>query len=617
MSLLLYLLFPLLCILAVRSLVFGLALYQTLLLVIGLVLGTVHHLTVGAYISALVCVSVPLTVLACRNRPRFSLSSRFLKTHRGVTAFALACLVAAAYLAQVGFDAAYGTRQVDGLWYHIPRVIFWLQNQGFEPWPTPVPAQIGLPVGADLILMHKVLLGLGWNGAGYVSFLLSGGAIACVYFAARDFRLSKWSAAMSALLFACFPAIGLRIWAINSDIAAAFPVLAAYLALHRMREPKVAVAVFILLNGVALACKPTIVLFAFPLGCVALWQNRQKIVWGVLPSTAAISSALLVFASYWPVYQAFGDFLGGEYSSSHRTTTVAEFAQAVAIHTCQWLLEPLTYFYRFWDLNGLTLAFYNWCGAKFDGLPPIWRLYISGDTGRTGMALMLAIPFLLFGFSPRTRAIIAILLLTAYLPLSGMILPQPFIGRYQVVLFAGVALLWGASGLFRCRRWLLTGVVAVNVCALLLVVVLIIHFDRTIWAKGVYNYLTADDRDQIAQSLTGPLLVITEESMDALLVGPEIRFPIEYVTCPADGDWTRELQRGRWLALVHNSKESLRTGLEWERPGLHSCPITPIHELEDSLGLAGWILYKKDDFVDLWERPKLVSTATKTRQDRK
>jgi hypothetical protein len=614
MVLLLYLCFPILCILAVRSLVFGLALYQTLILAIGLFLGTAHYLTVEAYIAALVCASVPLFFLACHNRPRFSLSPRFLKTRRGVTAFILACIVAVAYLAQVGFDAVYGTRHGDGLWYHIPRVIFWLQNQSFEAWPTPVPAQIGLPVGADLILLHKVLLGLGWNGAGYVTLVLSVGAITCVYLAARDFRLSKWSAAMTALLFASFPVIGLRIWAINSDIAAAFPVFAAYLALQRIREARVAVAVFILLNGVALACKPTIALLAFPLGCVALWQCRQKIILGVLPGAAAITGALFVFASYWPVYLAFGDFLGGEYNSSHRTSTVAEFANAAAIHTGQWLLEPLTYISPFLDLNGLALTLYNWCGASFETLPPMWTLYVSGDTGRTGMALMLAIPFLLVGFSHRTKAIIVILLLAVYLPLSGMILPQPFVSRYLVVLWAGVALLWGASDLFRGRRWLLTGVIAVNACVLLMVVAMNIHVDRTNWSKGMYSYLTADDREYIAQSLTGPLLVIAQESMDALLVGPEIRFPFEYVTCPADGDWTRELQRGQWLALIHNGTESLRTGLEWERPGLHSCPSTPVLELENSLVNAGWSSYKKGNIVDLWVRPERARVHTRLGQ---
>ena len=628
---LLYFFFPLSCILAIPAasrngsfaerLVFGVALYQFLLLTIGLSLGLTSHLTVPWYVASIGCATALLSVGAFRNGLgiHWAGSGRYLQTRRGAAILVLVCLALGASLLELGFDFLKGTLHGDGLWYHIPRVMFWARQGNFDAWATPVTASIGLPVGADLILLHKILLGQGWGGMGYVSFLLVAGAVACTYLAGLELGLKKWHAALAALLFASFPAVGLRIWSVNSDIAAAFPVLAGFVALYRLRNPGIGLALFILLNGMAIACKPTIALPALVLAGVTLWLCRRRIIqlrdWA-LPCGAVVVSTVLVMASYWPVYAAFGDFLGGNYSRAHRTVTAAGFLQAVAMHSGFWLLEPLGYFTRFrepWETEALR-SVYNTLGARFAALPEIWKPYPGQDSGYTGLASVLALPVLFAGLSPRVRNGAVVIFLLGYLPLSGMIKPQPYFTRYNVLLLAGVALLWGGTQFFSKgrRRWWLASVVALNLCAMLGIVAINIYRYRVAWSQpgGIYYYISDDDRKTMATSLNGqPLLVMTESSeqvssMDALLPGPQMAFPLRYILCPADGDWAENFLRlsgqSNWLAFVHNERASLTPGPEHARPGEHPCAAVPTQVLETALAKAGWTQYQNNRFVDLW-----------------
>jgi hypothetical protein len=635
---LLYLCFPLACILAIPSgsrpgslaerFVFGIALYEFLLLLFGLMLGLTGHLTVPAYLALVGAASSLLALQAYRNGLKFRVKSalrgirflRYIHTWRGAATALLMLLATTSFVVQLTFDFLYGTRHGDGLWYHIPRVMFWTQQGNFAAWTTPVAASIGLPVGADLILLHKMLLGLGWGGSALVTCFLSLGSIFCVYLAALNLGLRRWHATLSAILFASFPAIGLRIWSVNSDIAAAFPVFASYLALHRIRNPKLGLAIFLLLNAMAIACKPTVAPPAVILACVTLWQCRHKLTVlrrELLPYAAAVFGAVLAISSYWPVYLAFSDFLGGDYSRAHRSSDLSGYLNAVAMHTGYWSLEPLGYLTRFkehWEVE-LVRSVYNALGAQFETLPDMWKPYPGQDTGYTGLASVLALPLLLAGFSVRARIAATLVFLLGYLPLSGMINPQPYFSRYNVILLAGFALLWGGTGLFRRgkRRWFLIGIVALNSCALLGAVSINAYLHATKWSRdgGLYHYISDGDRDKIAASLEGrPLLIVTESStnlssMDALLTGPQIAFPIKYLVCPDDGDWVKNLSSyaggPNWLALVHNGRNSIIPGPDFERPGVHACSEVPIGLVQEALRSAGWTRYRNGKYVDFWK----------------
>jgi hypothetical protein len=630
LTLLLYILFPLLCILAVPKaparrpgsfalrLVLGIALYEFLLFFIGTALGLSHHLTTRAYSALTWCTAFVLLLQAWRNGIRLEppTVSRWLRTRRGAALFMSAALIGLAFALELIFDGLYGTSHNDGLWYHIPRMMFWLQQQGFEAWPTPVWQQVGLPVGADVVLGQNVLLGNGWRGIGYVTFMLSAGAMACVYLAALEFRLSRWQAAMTAILFGSFPGIGLRIWAVNSDMAAAFPALASFVLLYRVRDTKLGFALFIVLNGLAVACKPTVAPLALLLDAVALWQCRRGLLQlrsPALPLAALILGCSIMSASFWPVYAAFSDVLGGDGGRGIKVSSATEFTYAVVMSAGHWALEPLGYLSPVMEdrVKEVAKVVYNGLGAGVRELPLSWKPWPAQDLGRTGLATFLLLPALLIGLNPGARLPATLLFVSGFFLASGMIRYDSYNARYIVVLLAGYAMLWGCTGFFRRGRgrWVLGGLVALNAGALLGVVSLRFYVDQTVTLKpgGAHHYVSEQDRGQIASTLAGrPLQVVTNESLDALLVGPRIEFPLSYLGCPSDGDWARQMREAaktsNWLAVVHGGKESFLAGPTWHRPSFHACPEEVSKQrLEDALAGAGWQIYRHDSIVDLWQ----------------
>ena len=625
MTLLLYISFPLLCILAIQPksrpgafaerIVYGIALYEFFLLVIGLSLGLAHYLTPQSYTFFTCTAAIPLAILSWRNGICLDLAPalRWVRTRRGAAALLLFALMALVFVLQLLFDALYGTRHYDGLWYHIPRVIVWIQQGSFDAWPTPMWGHIGLPIGADVILGQYILMGNGWRGVGFVTCLLSVGAVACVYISALDFKLSRWHATMAAILFSSFPAIGLRIWSANSDITAAFPILASYVVLHRARNINLALAAFVVLNGMAVACKPTVAPLALLLDCIVLWQCRQrvpKLRSLILPSAATAVAAAFVISSYWPVYRFFADIQGGDYGRAHKVGTIAEFFQAVAMNAGHWGLEPLGYLTPVIKntVLGIAEAVYRSLGAHFAEFPESWKPWPAQDIGRSGLASILLLPVLLIGLPSRARMPATMLFTLGFVLLSGMLHFTPYTARYTVILLAGYALLWCGTRFFQRgrSRWLLAGVVLLNVISLLGVVSLRFYVDKAHRSEpgGMFYYLSKEDRKTIAQDLTGrPLQVISGESLDPLLVGPDIDFSLSHIICPANGDWVQELKKAahksKWLAVVHNGENVIRTGPDWYRPE-QMCPEISTQVLESALTLAGWRLYKRNNLIDLW-----------------
>jgi hypothetical protein len=124
---------------------------------------------------------------------------------------------------------------------------------------------------------------------------------------------------------------------------------------------------------------------------------------------------------------------------------------------------------------------------------------------------------------------------------------------------------------------------------------------------GAYYYLSDNDRRTIAESLHGrPLQVITDDSLDALLVGPDISFPLRYIVFPAHGDWSNTLTTigttSNWLAVVHGGKKLILMGTEWDRPKeADLCHDISLKELEQVLQESGWQRYRQNQLVDLWK----------------
>jgi hypothetical protein len=124
-------------------------------------------------------------------------------------------------------------------------------------------------------------------GIGFVTFLLNRSD--CSHYIAADLRLTRWHATMSAILFASFPAVGLRIWSVNSDIAAVFQR-----SRHMWHSIEYAIQNWDLLFFCTKRDCYCLQTYSCPLavlGCITLWKCRQKI---ITLRTVALPFAALV-----------------------------------------------------------------------------------------------------------------------------------------------------------------------------------------------------------------------------------------------------------------------------------------------------------------------------------
>lgn len=633
--LLLYLALPFACIWAAprserdavaSQIVFGLALYETILLATGLLLGHVGALRPHPYAGAHALFLAVLAGTAWYRRsgpPLFACFERALRwarTRRGAMAVALVVGVAVLFGIQLAADAALGTRQWDALGYHIPRSMMWASQGSLAVFPTPSWHQLGLPVGANLVLGSKIFLGLGWAGAAWVNALLTTGAVIAVFLAARDLGLSRWRAVLAAVLFASFPAIGERVSSVSSDMAATFPVLAGYVAWTRARDATKGLAAFVLLAGVGVACKSTVAPFVVLLGTVAAhrtWKAGRR--WSPSPSVAlaAATALAVVAASFWPVYAAFGDLVGGPAGASHAVHDMASFVRSVLVNGLNWALEPLGYVphtFRGW-MPDVVRSVYGSLGVRFeaDQLPATvvdWAPWPSPDSGRTGalsiVAFAAVIPLLPAVVRRRGLPLFAL----AFVIVSGMFCYQPYSGRFTITLLAAYALLWTAPTVFARpagRRWLAV-IAAGNLAAALAVTSYLTWRDFRLSRDGqTFDLLHRSERLAIATALNGtPISMLSAGSLDALVPGPEVALEFRYLVCPRDGDWARALSRlsppAAGVALVHVGSDLLDPAPA--SPPDPPCPKLQIADARAALDAAGYTRQLATPNLDVWLRAR-------------
>lgn len=481
----LYIFLPLLCVAATpptlrasERLVFGIASYELLIVGLGVTLGTARQLTPVIYGAGSMLAALLLAFVIVRRRKlphggvRSARLMRWLTTRRGLFAALVATVVVAMFVLQVALDVVVGSLHWDGIWYHLPRVLAWRQQSHFDTWEGAGWPELGHPVAADLALGTKILLGLSVHGVAYVSLILTIGAIAAVYAIGRDLKLSRWSSVMAAMLFASFPVVGNRVAASSSDIAAALPVLAGYLALVRLRRLEHAWAAFVLLAATGVACKLSIVPFVVLLALGASYRRScvVSLAWACkpLPLSTMAAGFLLVMASYLPVYEAFGDFTGGETGREHRVQSASDVGIALGASSLHWIFEPFGYVPHHARPTAVTDAInaaYEGAGVERDQVPR-WHPNPTPDTASTGALLGLLVPVAFLALPRgRARGVAAVLWGVGYVALFGPIRAQPFAGRFAVVLFAGLAIVWAAGRLGRSRAFM--AIMALNVALML------------------------------------------------------------------------------------------------------------------------------------------------------
>lgn len=643
-TLLIYLLLPLACVGAVPGLgkntglparlVVGVVLYEIVLLASGLLVGFLGLLNTPAYLllsGAALSLLAAITVARRRNWTGILAGTIGLwRTEAGpliTIAGLMACWIIGV---QVTLDAVAGTYHTDGLTYHIPRALFWLWHGDFSTWPAPEWQQVGLPIAADVISGSKIFLRDGWHGLAYVTTWLTVGALASVYVGGRALGLTRRWAIVATLMFFAFPSVGQRLVAGNSDMAASFPVLASAIFLLVAANLGFGGACAVVCGAVAVACKPTVLIPLLMVDGAALaWRIRRRRIQGrpeLESSTTAVQlllgaclAVVILVASYLPVYEAFGNFLGGEVGRAHSTLSGGALAapRAAAESFLHWVLEPLGYVPRvFRDslFRGLHLsAAYAALGAE-DGESMLPNA--SPENTGTGVLSLALLAIAMLRAPMRLRKLSAAAII-AFLLSASIIAMQAWSSRFFVVIYAlfallGVASVYDESSI--SRRWCL---------ALLTAAMAVAAVGTTRWSlrqfgdyratRNLYAVLPGTVRAQIVSTIgTRPLLVLADVefppipawSSIALLSGPDAALRIEYLTCKNPQDWGACLRtaaaRSPWLAVVYGENEQLRFGPYWPDPTRWSSGNIDRGSLSGQLAAAGWKRTPMTAGIELW-----------------
>jgi hypothetical protein len=413
---------------------------------------------------------------------------------------------------------------------------------------------------------------------------------------------------------------------VNSDMAAAFPLLAAWVLATRAGSVAEAAFLFPSLCAVGVACKANVAPAVLVL-TIALSRNRLRSV--LLDRRALIGAAggillavLLCVGSYLPVYRLFGDLIGGSEGWGHSSLRQGPSGQvrAALFGTLHWSVEPSAIVpepprFELLDDLGVGRA-YLALGA---GTREKWYPWVDPTTNRSGVFPFLALPWLVAALPKGKRLrgglFFSALLLAVFAPVA----PNCYASRFAVVLLAAFAVLWG---LFWAKSPRL-------VTALLLAALIVdIVFLRTPGLTELAIARKAPEKNaRIAAAVGSHTLWLLSGSMssDAEIAGRRADVHFEYLSCPRDGNWVRrfaEIQgRSPWLLLGNNAPR-IATGPWYSSAFGPPCPGMLVTELQSALTEAGWRLAFEEFGYQIWraerDNPKsrgenVLSQPTPTR----
>jgi hypothetical protein len=591
----------------VWTVVAGLAFYESALLSLGLLLGHLGLLRAPSPLvlySLLTALLLALAVKGAVPTWRAALAALAGIKPRAMDVGIAAAALITVYLIglQVARDWTYGTVNFDSLSYHIPRALLWSWHGDFRPWPAPVWQQVGLPVGGDAMLLPGVFLGIGWLSGCWATACLSLGAVAAVFAATRGLGIGGRPSLIAALAFFSFPAVGPRLVEVNTDIAAAFPLLAAWVLITRAGSVAEAAFLFPALCGIGVACKANVALAVLVLA-IALFGRRLRAVLldrRALGAAAAgtLLAALFCAASYLPVYRLFGDLVGGSEGWGHSSVRQgsAGEARAALFGTLHWLVEPFALVsepprFDLLDRLGVDRA-YRALGA---GTRERWYPAIDPNTNRSGVFPFLLLPWLLAALPKGKRLPGILLFLGLLLALFAPLNPNCYASRFSIVLLAAFAVLWG----FGAAR--LPALVTIFLLASLVADAVVLQW-RIV--PRLANSRAPDRNARIAALGPHILWLLTGSlSSDAQIAGHRADVRFEYISCPPDGDWVRRLAEIRgispWLLLNVNVPK-LGTGPAYYSAFGPPCPGLFTADLQRALVLAGWHLAFAEYGYQVW-----------------
>jgi hypothetical protein len=583
----------------------GLICYQLSLFVLTMTLGHAHLLNQSLFRAGVLAIAATTTIcsiIAARHMFSDILKVRYRPNWLDLPVSAGAILSGLSLYFQSVRDWSVGPDHFDSLGYHITRALLWFDQGNFMAWRTANWHHIGLPLGGDAELQPLIFLGCGWLGDAWTGLVDAIGAAVAIYLIIKSYGGNGRAALMGALAFLSFPTVGLRVTEVNTDMAAAFPVLAGIALFLTSASLTLGTFVYISLIGLGVAAKGYVLFAALPITLaliVTRWRELPRLTSFITPilTGCAVASACFLL-SYLPVYDAFGSFYGGE--SGQRLSSygrpIKEILLTTIANVMTWTFEPLIVIPQnkrelVFELLRLRQLY------ELVGLNTRWFPQLHSGENRTGIFMLLLLPWLLRAIKKGWRLAVCILFVAIFCSVTSPMSLNLGAARFALLSSAMFAILWGA----RATK-------SPFLVALFVLASHWISYDYLV-RNGINKWLplyseSIEPYRNVSAIRDGqPLLIFSRGlALDALASGRLGTWRFAYIDCPPPGmsyrDWLDSLkQQSHWIGVELETR-SARYGPLFSSKLGPVCPEITNDRLRSELEAAGWRYYANVSYTE-------------------
>jgi hypothetical protein len=447
-----------------------------------------------------------------------------------------------------------------------------------------------------------IFLGCGWLSDAWTGIADTLGAAVAVYIIGASYGMNGRAAFMTALAFLSFPTVGLRVLEINTDMAAAFPVLAGTALFLTSGSLRVGTFTFIALVGLGVAAKAYVLFAAIPISIALIITKRRelpKIRLLVKPVLAGCCVASLFFLlSYLPVYNTFGDFYGGE--SGQRLSSYGhpfkDILTTTLAHIVTWSAEPLIIMPQGKRESIFELLKMRELYELF-GLSPRWFPQLHSGENRTGVFPLLLLPWLILAIKKVYRLPVLVLFVSIFCTVTSPMSLNLGAARFALLSSAMFSILWGLRAVknpaivalfVRISNWVSYDYLARNG----------IQKWHASYSENIEPYRN------VGPAMEGqPLLIFSRGlAVDALAAGRLGKWRFAYIDCPPEGksyrEWLVSLkQRSRWIGVELQSPSG-RYGPLFKSNLGPVCQEVTNSTLRAELEGAGWRYYANVSYAE-------------------
>ena len=254
------------------------------------------------------------------------------------------CLVAVVMIAFLAGFLAYVTppNNPDSLFYHMPRVLHWIQNQTVAHYPTNILFQLFYPPWAEFAIMHLYVLSGGDQWSNLVQWMSMVGSIIGSALIAKQLGADARGQMLAAVIAATIPMGLLQAASTQNDYVTAFWLVALMYSVLRFQLQPSWKNVLGVAAGLALSLltKSTAYIYAFP---IVVWFTFMAVVrfrwkaWQPLLLIGVIALTINL-GHYVRNFELWGNPLGIDRENSHPnkslgiTVTVSNVIRNMSVH---------------------------------------------------------------------------------------------------------------------------------------------------------------------------------------------------------------------------------------------------------------------------------------------